>query len=146
MTDHLAPLVKTRDLSCPPQTAFTLFTDRMGEWWPVASHSVAGDRVRSLVVEPAEGGHVYEVDDAGTRCDWATVLVHEPPHRLVLDWYPGQTPAEATRVEITFTPTGPGCRLRLEHGGWGPEDRDRHRNYDAGWDVVLDRLPATVTA
>jgi hypothetical protein len=140
MTDVLAPVLKTRELPCTPDAAFALFTDRMGEWWPTAAFSVAGDRVRSVTVEPLAGGHVYETDDAGTRNDWATVIVHEAPHRLVLDWYPGQSPDQATRVEATFTATDTGCTLRLEHGGWPAGDDERRKSYDTGWDMVLAPL------
>lgn len=140
MTDVLTPVLKIRELGCSPEAAFTLFTDRMGDWWPTATHSVAGDRVRTVTVEPLVGGHVYETDDAGTRHDWATVIVHEPPHRLVLDWYAGQSPDRATRVEITFTPSATGCTLRLEHSGWPASDDDRRESYETGWDVVLAPL------
>lgn len=141
MTDLLTPVLKVRELPCSTAVAFTLFTDRMGEWWPIETHSVAGDRVQTITVEPVVGGHVYETDDAGVRRDWATVVVHEAPHLLVLDWYAGQTPDDATRVEITITPSGSACRLCLEHTGWTASGvRD---NYDSGWDLVLDRLPLT---
>jgi hypothetical protein len=146
MTDVLTALVKTRDLPCSPTAAFALFTDRMIEWWPVATHSVAGDRVRTLTVEPVVGGHVFEVDDAGERHDWATVVAHEAPHRLELEWYPGHTPADATRVEVTFTASATGCTLRLVHDGW-PVDRGESRDsYDRGWDTVLTPLVTLAAA
>jgi len=144
MTDVLAPVVKTRDLPCPAEVAFALFTDRITEWWPTAIHSVAGDRVRKVVVEPLAGGHIYEVDDAGTRHDWATVVAHEAPHRLLIEWYAGGTPDDATRLEVTFTETASGCTLRLVHDGFAaPGPRD---NYDSGWDVVLAPLVTAAAA
>ena len=97
MTDTITAVVKERTLACSPEVAFTLFTDRIGEWWPVDPHSVAGARVASITVEPLVGGFVYETDDAGARVDWALVTLYDAPHRLVLDWYPGRTPDEATR-------------------------------------------------
>ena len=142
MTDTLATVVKERALPCPPEVAFALFTDRMGQWWPVATHSVAKERVASLTVEPLVGGHVYETDADGVRHDWAFVTAYDAPHRLVMDWYPGHTPAEATRVEVTFTETAEGCTLRLTHSGWAGDGAGRRSSYDAGWDVVLDALAA----
>lgn len=140
MTDVLTPVRKTRELPCPPQAAFALFTDRIGDWWPTEAFSVTGDRVRSVIFEPVVGGHVYETDDAGDRHDWATVVAHDAPHRLELDWYPGRSPAEATRVEVSFTATAAGCTLELVHGGW-PADRSEQRaNYETGWDHVLAPL------
>jgi hypothetical protein len=146
MTNALAAVVKERALPCSPEVAFALFTDRIGEWWPVVPHSVAGDRVASITVEPLEGGFVYETDDAGVRREWATVVVYDAPDRLVLDWYPGRTPAEATRVEVTFTGTESGCLLRLEHTGWSAGRREHRLSYDSGWEVVLDALVAAAGA
>lgn len=142
MTDVSTSVLKTRDLLCSPESAFALFTDRMAEWWPVASHSIAGDRVRTITVEPMAGGHVFETDDAGVQSDWATVVAHEAPHRLVLDWYPGHSPDDATRVEVTFTATETGTRLRLEHSGWPAGATDRRASYDTGWDLVLGQYVA----
>ena len=140
MTDTITAVVKERTLACSPEVAFTLFTDRIGEWWPVDPHSVAGARVASITVEPLVGGFVYETDDAGARVDWALVTLYDVPHRLVLDWYPGRTPDEATRVEVTFTATETGCLLRLVHSGWTADTADRRASYDTGWDLVLDAL------
>jgi len=144
MTDTLTAVVKERTLPCSPEAAFTLFTDRMGEWWPVDPHSVAGARVASITVEPLVGGFVYETDDAGVRVDWALVTLYDAPHRLVMDWYPGRTPDEATRVEVTFTPTETGCRLRLVHSGWDAATADRRAGYDTGWELVLDALASSL--
>ena len=140
MTDTITAVVKERTLACSPEVAFTLFTDRIGEWWPVDPHSVAGARVASITVEPLVGGFVYETDDAGARVDWALVTLYDVPHRLVLDWYPGRTPDEATRVEVTFTATEAGCVLRLVHSGWTDDTADRRASYNTGWDLVLDAL------
>ncbi len=142
MTETLTAVIKERALPCPPEVAFALFCDRISEWWPVEPHSIAGARVASVTVEPLEGGFVYETDDAGTRRDWATVLLYDVPRRLVLDWYPGHSPAEATRVEVRFTESGDGCLLRLTHSGWADDATDRRASYDSGWDVVLDALVA----
>ena len=142
MTDTLTAVVKERTLACSPDVAFTLFTDRMGEWWPVDPHSVAGDRVASITVEPLVGGFVYETDVAGVRVDWALVTLYDAPHRLVMDWYPGGTPDEATRVEVTFAEAGDGCLLRLTHSGWDADAAERRASYETGWDLVLDALVA----
>jgi len=142
MTDTLTAVIKERSLPCPPEVAFALFTDRMGEWWPVEPHSIAGARVTSITVEPLAGGFVYETDRDGVRRHWATVRVYDAPHRLVLDWYPGHSPAEATRVEVTFTESGEGCTLRLTHSGWADDAAERRTSYDTGWDLVLNALVA----
>ena len=143
MTATLTAVVNERSLPCPSEVAFALFTDRIGEWWPVEPHSVAGDRVASITVEPLVGGFVYETDDAGVRVDWARVTLYDAPHRLVMDWYPGRTPDEATRVEVTFTELESGCLLRLVHSGWADDAADRRASYDNGWDLVLGALASS---
>lgn len=153
-TLDLSPVVKVRVLPCPPETVFALFTEQMGAWWPVTPHSVAGDRVASVTVEPRVGGHVYETDTAGVRSDWATVTAYDAPRRLALDWYAGRTPDRATRVEVTFTASGPdpttgagtGTTLRLVHDGWPAGDAARRDDYEGGWDVVLAPLVTLATA
>lgn len=123
---------KTVLVDLPPGAAFELFTARIGSWWPVRSHSYRGDEVTDVVLEPRAGGRVYEVTPDGEQ-DWASVLVWEPPHRLVLDWQIGD--ARGTEVEVRFLPEGPGARVELEHRGFGTSD-PRGR-YERGWDVVL---------
>jgi len=140
MTETLTAVIKERALPCPPEVAFALFTDRITEWWPVEPHSIAGADVSFITVEPLEGGFVYETDNAGVRHNWATVLLYDVPRKLVLDWYPGHSPADATRVEVTFTEAGDGCLLRLTHTGWSDDAAERRSSYNTGWDLVLDAL------
>ncbi len=123
---------KTVLVDFAPAEAFELFTNRIGSWWPVGTHSYGGDAVTEVVLEPGAGGRLYEVTAAGEQ-DWGRVLEWEPPNRLVLDWQIGE--ARGTEVEVRFTPEGPGARVELEHQGFDPADpRER---YESGWDVVL---------
>ena len=123
---------KTVLVDFAPAEAFELFTTRIASWWPVGTHSYGGDDVIDVVLEPREGGRLYEVTATGEQ-DWGSVLVWEPPHRVVLDWQIGE--ARGSEVEVRFSPEGPGARVELEHRGFGATDpRDR---YASGWDVVL---------
>lgn len=123
---------KTVMVDFAPAEAFALFTARIASWWPVGSHSYAGEAVQDVVLEPTVGGRLYEVTDDGQQ-DWGVVLAWEPPHRFVLDWQIGE--ARGTEVEVRFSAEGPGTRVELEHRGFGSGDpRDR---YHTGWDVVL---------
>ena len=74
------------------------------------------------ILEPKAGGRWYEVGTDGSECEWGTVLVWEPPHRLVLtwqidgDWGYDPDPSHASRVEVRFTPEGPDRTLvQVEH-------------------------------
>ena len=123
---------KTVLVDFPPEEAFDLFTARIASWWPVRTHSYGGENVKEVVLEPRVGGRLYEITAEGEQ-DWGTVLVWEPPTRLLLDWQIGE--ARGTEVEVTFAPEGPGARVVLEHRGFSASDpRER---YDSGWDVVL---------
>ena len=141
MTDTITAVVKERTLACSPEVAFTLFTDRIGEWWPVDPHSVAGARVASITVEPLVGGFVYETDDAGARVDWALVTLYDVPHRLVLDWYPGRTPDEATRRRGHLHRDRDRLPAAAHALRLAADAADRRASYDTGWDLVLDGSP-----
>ena len=142
MTDTITAVVKERTLACSPEVAFTLFTDRIGEWWPVDPHSVAGDRVASITVEPLVGGFVYETDVAGVRVDWALVDACTTS-RTGWSWTgtPGAPPTRRPGSRSRSPRPTAGCLLRLVHSGW---DRRRRptgaASYNTGWDLVLDAL------
>src|SRR5690606_32700248 len=58
---RIEPVVKVRTVAIPVERAFELFTRRMGEWWPLATHSIAGTDVTALRFEERVGGRVTEV-------------------------------------------------------------------------------------
>ena len=128
---------KSVSVAVPPEQAFDLFTRRLGEWWPLATHSLAGAGAERAIVEPRVGGRVYEVQRGGGEGEWATVVAWEPPHRLVLEWRVNRDRA-ATEVEVRFAAEGDGTRVDLEHRGW-PVDDDALASYETGWDEVLER-------
>ena len=135
----LKPINKSVFVDLPPVAAFRLFTDGAGSWWPLASHSVAGDDAVTCILEGHVGGRFYEVSRGGEQAEWGLVLIWEPPRRLVMSWYPGRTPADATEVEVSFQAEGSGTRLTLTHSGWerAVSDTARYEGYVTGWDFVL---------
>lgn len=137
----IEPVRKERRLTLHAGEAFRLFTRDMGRWWPLASHSISGDRTTSVRFEERVGGRVVELVADGSEHPWADVLVWEPPGRLVLSWHPTVELRAATILEVTFEDTPEGCWMRLEHSDWeafgaqlGAELR---AGYEPGWDVVL---------
>jgi uncharacterized protein YndB with AHSA1/START domain len=136
------PVRRTITVKQSVADAFTLFTGRIGAWWPQAGDPASPGppaTPRTPVLEPRPGGRIYDHADDGTIVYWGEVLVWEPPHRLVLAWQPTDD-APATEVEITFTPEGTGTRIELEHRGWerltGDASAARDQ-YDTHWDDVL---------
>jgi uncharacterized protein YndB with AHSA1/START domain len=136
------PVVKRIVVRMDPDGAFDLFTREMSRWWPLRTHSCAGDDAASVQVEPYVGGQIIETARDGSRAPWGTVLAWEPPHRFAMTWHPLSDPAQATRVEVCFVAdAGGGCQIELVHSGWEARgaDADAWRTrYDSGWVAVLD--------
>lgn len=141
----LPPVSKRVSVRGTPEQAFTLFTAGMARWWPLATHSVGQGETVTCAVDPRVGGRLFETDRAGAESIWGTVLVWEPPARLVFTWHPGRDAETAQTVEVTFTAAGAQTVLRLEHQDWhrtcegAAQMRDR---YDGGWDMVLGHYAA----
>jgi len=100
------------------------------------------------VMEPRVGGRWYEIGTDGTECDWGTVLVWEPPHRLVVtwqvdgDWGYDPDPSHASRVEVRFTADGPDrTMVQLEHRNLerlaSAEDLAATVGGEGGWNRTL---------
>ncbi|MBI1876314.1 MAG: hypothetical protein HYS05_20815 [Acidobacteria bacterium] len=92
-TPAVAPIVKTVILACTPGDAFHYFTADFGKWWPLASHSCVAfasnhqETPASCVFEERKGGRIVECGHSGEEHVWGTVLVWEPPSRVVFSWH-----------------------------------------------------------
>jgi len=113
-------LRKVFRVKVPPAVAWGVFTDKMGSWWPLATHKIGKANAVDAVIEPRVGGRWYERGDDGSTCDWGRVLAWEPPSRLVLSWEISadwqHDPNLQTEVEVRFIAEGKeGTRIELEH-------------------------------
>jgi uncharacterized protein YndB with AHSA1/START domain len=111
---------KVSMVAAPPVVAWRVFTERMGTWWPLAVYKIGKVNAVDAVIEPRVGGRWYERGDDGSTCDWGSVLVWEPPSRLVLSWDVSADwqydPELKTEIEIRFIAVGEdGTRVELEH-------------------------------
>jgi len=113
-------VAKTVRVNAPPAVAFEVFIGQ--QWWPVATHHLAEAPGVEAILEPFAGGRWYERAADGTETDWGTVLIWQPPHRLVLTfqvsarWTREDDPDRAAQIEVTFTPEDPGVtRVDLTH-------------------------------
>jgi DNA-binding transcriptional ArsR family regulator len=147
----IEPIVRSVVVRCPLERAFELYTARLGEWWPLETHSIAamrGGRPRTAVIEPRAGGRMYEVMDDGAEAPWGEVTAWDPPHRLGIAWHVNPEAPAATEIEVRFTPQDGGTRVEVEHRGWerlGPDRGAAARaEYAAagGWLAVLGRYEA----
>jgi uncharacterized protein YndB with AHSA1/START domain len=136
----IAPVRKRLTVNCNPQRAFEIFTAEVASWWPARTHSIHQDKVTDVVLEPREGGEMYELAEGGKREHWGRVTAWEPPKRLVLAWKVNPDTDAPTEIEVTFTPEGDGTVVELEHRNWeqaGAGAAGMRDNYDGGWDIVL---------
>ena len=134
------PIKKTVELRRSCEEAFALFTERMDEWWPLDSHSVFANEAVAVTFQAWEGGKLIEQGPQGEEAVWGTVLIADPPRRLLFTWHPGRDPETAQEVEVNFAETASGCRVELEHRGWerfGEGVENAYKGYDTGWDLVF---------
>jgi hypothetical protein len=133
------------DVPLAPTEAFELFTREMRRWWPFVGHSCSDSAQAQVVFEPWVGGAVTEHGPDGSTYPWGTLTAWDPPRGFAMLWHPGLPTDQATQLEVRFTPSASGCRVRVIHGGWearGADAPDKRDQYDHGWPVVLARLAA----
>jgi uncharacterized protein YndB with AHSA1/START domain len=140
-------------VNAPLDKAFTVFTDRFGDFKP-PEHNLLRVPIAETVFEPKVGGHIYDRGTDGSECRWARILAYDPPHRVVFSWDIGPTwqvesdPGRASEVEVTFTAETPDrTRIELEHRhidrhGPGWESVRDGVGHDQGWPLYLDRYAA----
>jgi uncharacterized protein YndB with AHSA1/START domain len=139
------PLRQSFTVGCPPAHAFSLLAERTTLWWPTG-HTVTTEPGLEVVFEPRVGGRIFERTSSGREEDWGEILAWEPPHRLAYLWHLRADRADATEVEISFTPEADGhTRVEIEHRGWerlgarGPDRRERNQR---GWAGLLPHFVA----
>ncbi len=136
----IEPVVKEVTVPLSQAAAFELFTARAASWWPLVTHSVAGEEAVACTFEPRVGGRMFETARDGTEHTWGTLLAWEPPSRINLTWHPGRTPSTEQHLEVTFLDRGTETLVRLVHTGWerlGERGTVERTSYESGWDFVL---------
>jgi uncharacterized protein YndB with AHSA1/START domain len=111
---------KSVNVQASREVAWRVFTGQMKTWWPLAVYKIGKANAVDAIIEPRAGGRWYEVGDDGSICQWGSVLVWEPPSRLVLSWDIGADwqydPNLKTEIEIRFIAEGKdAARVELEH-------------------------------
>jgi hypothetical protein len=140
----LDPLRYRFRVRCLPAEAFRLWTAAADAWWPMATHSVSGESDAQLVIEPRQGGRIFERLRDGRELEWGAVVVFDPPGRLVCDWLVGDT---RTQLEVRFHGESDDTTVvEVEHRGWesfGEEEGPARRgSNDGGWTAVIPRYVA----
>jgi hypothetical protein len=143
------PIRLSFEVACPRGRAFEIWTARISQWWPI-DHTVTAEPDVCVVLEPRDGGRIYERTKTGTEHDWGEITVWEPPERFGYLWHLRRDRADATEVEIRFVVAAPDrTRVEIEHRGWerlGAEGESwRDRNF-GGWSTLLPHYVALVEA
>jgi uncharacterized protein YndB with AHSA1/START domain len=133
---------KTVNVQASPETAWRVFTEKMGTWWPLATYKIGRANAVDAVVEPFAGGRWYERGDDGSTCQWGRVLSWEPPTRLLLSWDISadwqHDPELNTEIEVRFIPEGENAtRVEFEHrrlDRYGARRDEMRRIYDTQGD------------
>jgi uncharacterized protein YndB with AHSA1/START domain len=134
------------EVECSVAEAFSFFTTRMGEWWPLDNASYGGDRAKDIFLEPHVGGRFFERFIDGDELQVGSVIVCDPPHRIVFTWHTADW-AGQTEVEVTFSPFAEGTRVDLEHRGFeriGPLGPDVADKFRGGWPSVMGAFTSKV--
>src|SRR5215468_2820493 len=111
---------KTMNVDAPPAVAWSVFTEQMGTWWPLAVYKIGKANAVDAVIEPRVGGRWYERGEDGSTCDWGRVLAWNPHSKLVLSWDITADwqydPALQTEIEVRFIAEGRSrTRVEFEH-------------------------------
>ena len=127
-------------VDAPIEQAFSVFTDRFGDFKP-PEHNLLAAPIAQTVFEPRVGGHIYDRAVDGSECHWARVLAYEPPDRVVFSWDIGPQwqvetdPERTSEVEVRFVAESAiRTRVQLEH-----RHLDRH---GPGWQSLSDGIEA----
>jgi uncharacterized protein YndB with AHSA1/START domain len=138
-------------VEAPLERAFRVFTEQFDKIKP-RDHNLLDVDIAESVFEPRAGGRVYDRGVDGSECQWARVVVYEPPERIVFTWDISprwQIEADlskASEVEIRFiAESSERTRVELEH-----RHLDRHGEGwpglgegvagDQGWPLYLRRF------
>jgi uncharacterized protein YndB with AHSA1/START domain len=140
-------------VDAPIERAFTVFTERFGDFKP-PEHNLLGAPITETAFEPRVGGHIVDRAEDGSECRWARILAFEPPARVVFSWdiSPRWTietdQAQTSEVEVRFYAESPGrTRVELEHRyidrhGPGWESITGGVDGPEGWPLYLGRYAA----
>lgn len=105
----------------PPDRAFALFTEDIGQWWgtgPAFSFQPGrGGRLR--FEPPGPAGRLVEAYAAGPAYVIGAVTAWQPGARLAFEWrLPTFRAGQLTHVTVDFRAVAAGTRVTVEHAGW----------------------------
>lgn len=141
----LEPLVSKIVVGCDQKTAFTIFVEQMGAWWPLAKRSMSmhsGHPPKGLRTEPRAGGQIVETGHDDVEHHWGTFKRFEPHDFVSMDFHMGLSPQQASQVEVRFTSLD-GGRTEVEltqsnFEAFGAMAEMMRRGYGSGWVLIFE--------
>ncbi|NKB56285.1 MAG: hypothetical protein GKS00_08115 [Alphaproteobacteria bacterium] len=144
----LDPIVKTIEVPCSQEKAFTVFVSEMGSWWPLDKRSMSlmqgdGKPAKSLRTEPKLGGQVVETGHDGMEFHWGTFRSYDPHNSVSMDFHMGLPPENASLVEVRFTALGDErTSVELTQSNWeafGDMAEMMRNGYGSGWVLIFEQ-------
>jgi uncharacterized protein YndB with AHSA1/START domain len=144
----LAPVRKTIRVEAPIDHAFDVFTAGLTRWWPY-NFGVGKKPIQKVLMEPRLGGRWLEIADDGTETAVATIIVWEPPHRLVMLWQVNAQwrPDTSMKSEVDVRFVAEGVELTIvellhhKFETMGAEaGASLRKDVDGGWPGLLERF------
>jgi len=144
----IAPVRKSVYVRAPIAHAFEVFTSGLSGWWPL-THGVGKKPIKQVLMEPRLGGRWLEIAEDGTETPVGTIVLWEPPHRLVMLWQiNAQWKPDATmrsEVDVRFTADGPqATKVELLHHKFETMGADAgaslRKDVDGGWPGLMQRF------
>lgn len=142
----LEPIVKTIEVPCNCERAFTVFVNDVSSWWPRDKNSVSamnGEVAKKVVIEAREGGRVYEIGHDDQEHHWGSVTIYQPFSKLAMNWHIGLSADSPSKVTVDFIELDNGStRVELTHSDWesfGDKAQDMRNGYNSGWVGVFEQ-------
>lgn len=134
----LEPITVEVTVNVSRDEAFEAFVTNIGDWWPMATHSMSKGIVG---LEQKLGGLIIETSAGGEEFVWGHITAWNRPRHIELAWYVGATAETATQIAIDFEAIDDTqTMVTLAHAGWealGDKAADTRSQYDSGWRSIL---------
>ena len=147
-TINLTTINKQIAVEASQKTAFEVFTNQMGLWWPASGHADDCPMVK-VGLEPHTGGRWFGLGHNGQERELGKVLSYDPYALFALDWQIDGNmdfdPDLHTEVRVEFIATGEKSTLvKLTHSNI-ERLGDAANGINEGWGEIMDIYKAFAT-
>jgi hypothetical protein len=141
----LEPVVSRIEVACDQKTAFTIFVEQMGAWWPLDKRSMSmhqGHPAKALHTDARPGGRIVETGHDDTEHHWGTFKRVDRHDFVSMDFHMGLPPETASLVEVRFTPVSDErTEVELTQSNWeafGDLAEMMRSSYGSSWGLIFE--------